>query len=212
MKISKKSLESLQSSYKGRKGKIEERLAYFKRVGALPPEKLFEEFAFCILTPQSKARVCDAAVRRLAGKGLLHSGEPHEIIPHLAGVRFPIKKSGYLVQSRGEFAGIMQKVSSAKSDFEARDYLAENVLGFGYKEAGHFLRNIGMARNIAILDRHILKNLKLHGAIKKVPKSLGKREYLEIEKKMQGFAGKIGIDLQHVDLLFWSEETGEVFK
>ena len=27
-----------------------------------------------------------------------------------------------------------------------------------YKEASHFLRNIGFGENIAILDRHILKN------------------------------------------------------
>jgi thermostable 8-oxoguanine DNA glycosylase len=41
--------------------------------------------------------------------------------------------------------------------------------GHGYKEAGHFLRNIGFDQDLAILDRHILKNLKKLGVIDSVP-------------------------------------------
>ena len=42
-----------------------------------------------------------------------------------------------------------------------RNFIAENVKGYGLKEASHFLRNIGKSDNqIAILDRHILRNLK----------------------------------------------------
>ena len=45
-------------------------------------------------------------------------------------------------------------------------------MGLGYKEASHFLRNIGLSEDIPILDRHILKNLVLLGAIDKVPSSI----------------------------------------
>jgi len=38
------------------------------------------------------------------------------------------------------------------------EWLVKNLTGLGYKEAGHFLRNIGSGK-IAILDRHILRNL-----------------------------------------------------
>jgi thermostable 8-oxoguanine DNA glycosylase len=44
-----------------------------------------------------------------------------------------------------------------------------NVKGIGYKEAGHFLGNIGFNQDLAILDRHILKNLKKLGVINAVP-------------------------------------------
>jgi len=44
-----------------------------------------------------------------------------------------------------------------------------NVKGIGYKEAGHFSRNIGFTQDLAILDRHILKNLKKLGGIDGVP-------------------------------------------
>jgi N-glycosylase/DNA lyase len=82
----------------------------------------------------------------------------------------------------------------------------------GYKEASHFLRNIGFADDLAILDRHILKNLKIFGIIEEIPKSLSKKKYLEIEEKMRNLANEVNIPLSHLDLLFWSKETGEIFK
>ncbi len=39
---------------------------------------------------------------------------------------------------------ILQKVSNGESAFEKRKWLAENVKGIGYKEATHFLRNVGL--------------------------------------------------------------------
>ncbi len=82
----------------------------------------------------------------------------------------------------------------------------------GYKEASHFLRNIGLGEDLAILDRHILKNLALLGVIEEVPSSPTKRIYLEIEKKMTAFSGQAGIPMGELDLLLWYKEAGEVFK
>ena len=65
---------------------------------------------------------------------------------------------------------------------------------------------------MAILDRHILKNLVNYGAIDTIPKTLSKSKYLEIEQKMQNFSKNIGIPIAELDLLFWSKETGEIFK
>ena len=93
-----------------------------------------------------------------------------------------------------------------------RNWLADNVLGIGMKEASHFLRNIGFGKDLAILDRHILKNLRKHAVIKDIPKVLTKQKYLEIEQAMKKFSDKIMIRLDELDLLFWSEETGQIFK
>ena len=65
---------------------------------------------------------------------------------------------------------------------------------------------------MAILDRHILKNLTSNGVIDEVPKTLTPKKYLEIEEKMKEFAKSTGIPLAELDLLFWSMEAGEVFK
>ena len=74
------------------------------------------------------------------------------------------------------------------------------------------MRNIGLGEDLAILDRHILKNLVLLGVIDEVPGSPTKRIYLEIEKKMEAFSRKTGIPMGQLDLLLWYKEAGEVFK
>ena len=95
---------------------------------------------------------------------------------------------------------------------QGREWLVQNVHGIGYKEASHFLRNVGSGEGIAILDRHILKNLLKHGAIAEIPKTLTKKRYLEIEERMRAFARKVKIPMEHMDLLLWAEEAGMVFK
>ena len=102
---------------------------------------------------------------------------------------------------------------SNKDPIELREWLVENIIGYGMKEASHFIRNIGFSKNqLAILDVHILKNLKEFGIIDDIPKSLTRKRYLEIEEKMKGFANRLGITLDELDLLLWSKETGIVFK
>ena len=80
------------------------------------------------------------------------------------------------------------------------------------KEAGHFLRNIGLGKTITILDRHILKNLKNFSVIKEVPSSMTASKYFDIEEKMIAFSKKINIPPDHLDLLFWYREAGKIFK
>jgi N-glycosylase/DNA lyase len=86
-----------------------------------------------------------------------------------------------------------------------------NIKGLGYKEASHFLRNIGF-KGYAILDRHILRNLCRWGVTEETASPGSKKKYLEIEAKMKDFANEIGIDFDDLDLLFWSNETGEILK
>jgi N-glycosylase/DNA lyase len=74
------------------------------------------------------------------------------------------------------------------------------------------LRNIGLGEDLAILDRHILKNLALLGVIKEVPSNLSRKTYLEIEKKMTEFSKEAEIPMGKLDLLLWYKEAGEVFK
>jgi N-glycosylase/DNA lyase len=88
----------------------------------------------------------------------------------------------------------------------------KNVRGLGYKEATHFLRNVGLNGGLAILDRHILRNLKRYRAIRSLPKSLSRKKYLALERSFLHFADRIGISLDELDLLFWSMETGVIRK
>ena len=113
---------------------------------------------------------------------------------------------------KNNYESIFQITTGALSAAEKREWFVKNVLGLSYKEATHFLRNIGKNDGLAILDRHILKNLKYHGVIRSLPSTLTKKRYLSIEKKFQIFAVLIGIPIDELDLLFWSNEAGEILK
>lgn len=69
-----------------------------------------------------------------------------------------------------------------------------------------------MGENKTILDRHILKNLKLFGVISEIPKALSRKNYFDIEENFEDLAESINIPLSRLDLLLWYKETGEVFK
>jgi N-glycosylase/DNA lyase len=180
-------------------------------------EEIFAELIFCLFTPQSKAVTCWAAVNDLANKNMIFSATDTEIAKIIKPVRFRNNKAKYVIEARNLFTSnnkikIKEKLASFKNIFEARLWLVKNVKGIGYKESGHFLRNIGIGKNLAILDRHILKNLKIYGAINEIPKTLTTKTYLEIEKQMQNFSSKIGIPMAHLDMLFWCKNTGGIFK
>src|SRR5881398_203700 len=163
----------LQSLYQERKDTIQKRLLEFKQVMRWNDEEVFAELAFCLLTPQSSARVCWDAVSKLKQLTLLLKGKPTDLFA--ADGRLQLKS----------------RIESFYNPFELRQWLVENVMGLGYKEASHFLRNIGLGEEFAILDRHILRNLARLKVIPEVPASITKKRYLEIEEKLRRFAADI---------------------
>jgi len=208
----------LKRIYNLKKGEIIRRLQEFSELWVKgTDEKIFEELSFCILTPQSKAKVCFKAIDRLKETGLLMSGYDKEIAKKINDVRFKNRKATYLVKARNFFSkdekvAIKSALTKFKNIQECREWLVKNITGLGYKEASHFLRNIGFGEKIAILDRHILRNLKNLGVISEIPESLSRTKYMDIEKKMAAFSEKIRIPLSHLDLILWYKETGEILK
>ena len=93
----------------------------------------------------------------------------------------------------------------------AREWLVKNIKGLGYKEASHFLRNVGFC-NLAILDRHIINLLIENGLLKEKPKSLTKKIYLEIEERFMALAGSLKMSAAELDLYMWYIKAGEVLK
>ncbi len=213
-----KAIKDLIAAYKKIKPAIKERINEFRHLHKASDERIFSEMCYCILTANANALRCNEAIGHLEKTGLLLKGEPGDIRPILKGkARFHNKKADYIVGARNLFKRGGSLDIKSKLDrmniINSREWLVENIKGFGYKEASHFLRNIGLGKEIAILDRHILKNLKRYGVIKRIPSSLGSRRvYLEIEDKMKDFSKKTSIPLEDMDLLFWSMQTGFVFK
>ena len=210
-------ISQLIDQYKTKKLEIEKRLEEFINILKQSDERIFAELAFCICTPQSKAITCWNAISSLTKNNLLFQGNAKQIRPFLNAVRFGDKKASYIVEARNFFTEngklkIKGKIQSFKNVFALREWLANNIKGIYFKEASHFLRNIGLGSNLAILDIHILKNLKEYRVIEDIPKTLTKETYLEIENKMRKFSKKIKIPMSELDLLLWSEETGKIFK
>lgn len=210
-------IKEIKQIYRTIRDKIISRMNDFREVLNKDDDRIFAELIFCLLTPQSNAKICWNAVENVVRKGLLLNGSREQILKEIGGVRFKYKKADYILLARKQFMddgrlNIKDKVKGFVNIEDARDWLVNNIKGMGYKEASHFLRNIGLGEELAILDRHILKNLKLLGVIRDVPNHLSKKNYFEIEKRFEELAKRINIPMSHLDLVLWYKETKEVFK
>lgn len=178
---------------------------------------IYEELCFCLLTPQSSAKQAMKCISQLREHNLLDKGFAKQKEPFVKNVRFFRTKAKRLEEAQNKFPSnkikkILQENGLPNDAIKAREFLLKEVNGYGMKESSHFLRNIGFGENVAILDRHILKNLQKCKVINEVPKTLTKKTYLEIENKMKIFCKKNKIDFAELDLIFWSNETGNVLK
>lgn len=202
--------EQLRVLYASQQGAIQARL---KEFAAVPTSGYFYEMLYCLLTPQSSAVNAAKVIDQL--RVLKFQEAPIDPEPILRQkecyIRFHKTKSKHLLAARDARTTILQHMSNGNSSSELREWLVKNVKGLGWKEASHVLRNIGH-RNLAILDRHILKNLVRVGVLRQLPKSLTPKRYKLIENKFRKFSEQIGISMDELDLLFWSMETGEILK
>jgi N-glycosylase/DNA lyase len=180
---------------------------------AVPAEEYLYELFFCLLTPQSRAAHAELVIAKLRAAGF--PGRAVDPVPLLRDpahyIRFHNQKSRRLLEAASRAAEIGAVLGSPGLDAAAkREWLVGNVKGLGWKEASHFLRNIG---HLELLDRHILKHMLRTGAIDAIPTSIGtRRVYLELERRFVDLARSAGLSLQELDLLFWSYEEGSVRK
>lgn len=216
-KINKELNEEILGIYEKIKKDISKAISGYKKAWKGTEKEIFAEMAFCILTPQSKAKNAWQAITTLVENNLLYEGSAEEIVEYLNIVRFKNNKSRYLVEFRDLMTedGKLQpkKILESKGNtFEKRKWILKNVKGMGLKEANHVLRNLGFGEEIAILDRHILRNLQRLNVIEEIPKTLTEKKYYEIEEAMKKYSEYSGIKMDELDLVLWYKEAGEVFK
>lgn len=189
---------------------IQKRIEEFEIIGRSSIKEIFKELCFCILTANYNARG-GVKIQEVIGDDFLTLGYD-QLAKKLKelGHRFPNTRAKYIVKARKMLDEIDKVLKSKLSEKEKREWLAKNIKGLGYKEASHFLRNIGY-KNLAIIDFHVVDVLVRHGLIEK-PKTLTKRKYLEIEDVLKKIAGRVGLSLAELDLYLWYMETGVVLK
>ncbi len=179
---------------------------------------LWEELVFCIFTAGASARMGLNSIA--AVRPHLSVGTHEELCAALSGVhRYPKARSGYIIVTRDYLQQdcgmrLRERLSSFTDPLERRDWLARErrIKGLGYKEASHYLRNIGL-RGHAILDKHILRSLAELGVISSPDPPTTRVRYLAIEEKLRDFAARHAqIDFDELDLVLWSMKTGEILK
>lgn len=203
--------EELLKEFNKKKSAIRRRLREFKSVQR---QQYFYEFLYCLMTPQSSA--INATHAQATFEMLNFRTNNIDPVTVLADkkhyIRFHKTKAKWIQEMKECFPQIETIIISELPAIEKRLWLVNNIHGMSFKESTHFLRNIGMNDKLAILDRHIIKNLKYHGVIHSLPKTLTRKTYLRIEKAFHRFASAVGISTDELDLLFWSRETGKILK
>jgi len=162
--------------------------------------ELFSELCFCTMTAGFRADK-SIEIQKKIGNGFLTLPEKE--------LQKKLKDLGYRYHNRAQYIA-----QNRKHAFELRgkdrEWLVKNIKGLGYKEASHFLRNIGKC-DCAIIDFHIIDILAKYKLIKR-PKTLTKAKYIEIEKVLENLAKNTGLTLDELDLYLWFLETGKILK
>ena len=165
---------------------------------------------FCILTANFNAERCIKILEELNDEFLNLSERELAGKLRMLGHRYPRTRAKYIVEARRYAGSLKNVIENFKDENELREWLVKNVRGVGYKEASHFLRNIGFV-NLAIVDYHIINILAKHKLIEK-PKTITRNRYFEIENLLRKIAEKLGLTLAELDLYLWYLETGKVLK
>jgi N-glycosylase/DNA lyase len=213
-------VETIRAAHQARRKEIRARLREFREVWNSGSDgRLWEEMVYCIFTAGASARMGLRAVDAI--RPLLKQGAAEAMTRALVrarAYRFHNVRPAYIVATRDylreSFAlRLRDRLKGFRDPLERRDWLAREprIKGLGYKEASHFLRNIGF-KGYGILDKHILRCLSELGSIDSPKPPTTRSRYLDIESRMQQAAKQLQIDFDELDLVLWSMKTGEVLK
>ena len=188
---------------------IDGRIKEFKSINRESNEDIFKEMCFCLLTANFSAERSIKIHENINDCFLTDSEEELSNKLKNMGHRFPNARANYIAESK-KCKNQLSNVMKFHDNNKIRDWVVKSVKGLGYKEASHFLRNIGFD-DFAIIDFHIIDLLVDYSIIKK-PKTLTKKKYIEIEKCLKDIANEVDLSLAELDLYLWYIETGKILK
>lgn len=191
------------------KDKIEKRLEEFQKLNKKSSKEWFSELCFCLLTANTSAEMGIRVQNQLGYKGFTDYKDEKELVNRLK------KARSRFYNRRAHFIHLANKHKSIKTILkkqkDMREWLVENIKGLSYKEASHFLRNVGYF-DYAILDKHILKTLHENILIPQIPSSMNKNNYLLFEQILGRLSKRMSMSQGELDLYLWYLKTGKVQK
>jgi N-glycosylase/DNA lyase len=195
----------------------------------MPEEQLWNELVSCILGSQVRHEHLQYVIKYLFSedllsiKYLLSDGERFERNMRLAlekpipspltkigsiKYRYPKTKANY-IRRTGESiysasSSIRRILTPCTDERIARTRIISVAMGIGPKQASLFLRNIGYAKNLAILDTHILKYMTFIGLVPQTLKTVSYLpKYENIEGILNNYATKFKESLACLDTAIW---------
>ena len=189
---------------------------------------LWAELAACILGSRVSFEVAHATAHRLKAKGLLSpdaylrapvefeglvaselASNPIPATGSDAFQRYPfprvrakhIGRTMQLIYGRGN--SLHMVLAESDNEKQARKSLINNTVGIGPKQASLFLRNIGFAHTLAILDTHVLRYMAWTGLadLPRTPHTLA--QYEKMEATFSAHTEEFGFPVGHVDVALW---------
>ena len=211
-------IENIKKAHTERCVEIRQRLGEFAAIWDDGTDThLLEEMVFCFFTGGCSARM---GINSLAAvRSILLTADQPEMAKALVGShRYPNARSKYVVASRDFLREhcdlkLRKKLKSFDCRLARRDWLVQEkgIKGLGYKEASHYLRNIGFT-GYAILDKHVLNCLTELKIIDDPKPPNTRSRYLMVEEKLKHLTEMTQIDFDELDLVLWSMKTGVILK
>ena len=192
---------------------VEKRMREFEKVFE-DEQEVFSELCFCITTANSSAEMGIKVQNALNGR--LENYDKKSLAKKLRslGYRFYNKRAEYMIKAYEKWKDIkkiIENFDNSYDEYEIREWLKKNILGIGYKEASHFMRNVGY-KNLAILDRHVLRIMHENKMIPRIPDNLSRKRYLEYEKKLLKLCEATDLRQGELDMYLWHMKTGKILK
>ena len=201
---------------------ITQRLA--RQPGRRDEKSLWLELAACILGSAVSHEHTQDAMVRLAGSPILQPGlpvEPDRLVEDISVAlsrplaidgrtiaRYPypnvradllVRAASHIYAAGGSLIDLLQGGASPR---DARRELVM-VPGIGPKQASLFLRNIGQAEDLAVLDRHILRYMAWCGVADPMQRVTSLRQYETLEASVAVQAQRFGTTVAVWDLATW---------
>ena len=194
------------------KTKIDSRLKEFYKMQKKKDNDWFLELCFCLLTANTSAEMGLKMQKNFGFEGFTCNRNELDLQKklHDAHCRF-YKKRAHFIHLACIHKNNLKNTISKLSHDEKREWLVKNIKGIGYKEASHFLRNVGYF-DYAILDKHILRTLHENKLITEVPKSLNAKKYIEYETILKRICNKMHMTQGELDMYLWYMKTGKILK
>lgn len=180
-------------------------------------DDLWRELVACVLGSRVRFEAAHAAIERMDEMGLLTERrrsrrfdqyEKDTVVALSGGYPFYRVRAKQIRRAAEHLYGnrrsVREFLDDAQDAREARRRLASELPGLGPKQASLFLRNIGYATHVAVLDVHVLTYMCWVGLTEEIVKSISTvRKYEKLEDSFIEYSYSFGYTPDHFDLAVW---------